>query len=110
MIVNILKQVTGSPIRATDQKKFKETLSDTFGEQVAHKVWHQTLVYTARESRNSVVHNGGKATTELLKVKPLPAYIQDDDVMISAKITRKLYNDLKPLVYELVVRSVEKVK
>lgn len=110
LIVNILKQITGSPLRVTDQKSFKCMLIDTFNEQVAHKVWHQTLVYTARESRNSIVHNGGKATTELRKVKPLPVYIQGEDVVISAKITRNLYNDLKPLVYELVVRSVEKVK
>lgn len=110
LIVNILKEITGSSVRVTDQKSFKKILRDAFDEQLAHKVWHQTLVYTARESRNSIVHNGGKATTKLLKVKPLPAYIQDNDVVISAKITRRLYNDLKPLVYEFVVKSVEKAK
>ena len=110
LIVNILKVVTGSPIRVTAQKNFNKALKDIYNEQVAHKVWHQTLVYTARESRNSIVHNGGKATRKLLKIKPLPAYIQSEDVIISAKITRKLYNDLKPLIYEYVEKSIEKLQ
>jgi len=65
------------------------------------------LVITARETRNSIVHNGGKATEALLKVKPLPNYIQDNDVVVSAIITRNLYNELKPLVYEFVERSAK---
>lgn len=110
LIVNVLKEVTGTPIRVTNQKDFKKKLRDTYDKELAHKIWHQTLVHTARETRNSIVHNGGKATEALLKVKPLPNYVQDNDVVISAIITRKLYNELKPLVYEFVERSVEKSK
>lgn len=110
LIVNILKEITGTPIRITRKSDFKKKLRDTYDQEIAHKIWHQTLMQSARETRNSIVHNGGKATKDLLKVKPLPNYIQDDDVVISALVTRKLQNDLKPLVQEFVEKSVELIK
>jgi hypothetical protein len=108
LIVDVLKAILGIPIRVT-QKDFNTKLKEVYDNECAHRIWHQTFVYAARETRNSIVHNGGKATSGLLNVKPLPYYIQGDDVVISASVTRELFNKLKLLVYEFVEKSLEKI-
>lgn len=109
LLVDTLKEILGTSIRVT-HRDFNEKLRDVYGSDGAHRIWHQTLIYVARETRNSIVHNGGKATNDLLNVKPLPNYIQNDDVVISATVTRELSNNLKLLVYELVEKSLEKIE
>lgn len=109
LIVSVLKEILGTPVRVAPERNFKARLKAIYGNDCTHRIWHQTFVYEARETRNSIVHNGGKATSKLLNVKPLPRYIQGEDVVISASVTRELINKLKPLVYEFVEKSLEKI-
>lgn len=104
LMVNILKKIRNSGIRVTD-RDFNKVLIEVYGNKFANKVWTSNFVSISREVRNCIVHNGGKPSVRLLKMKPLPL-IKDDDVMISASDTRKLYNTLKPLVYEILNESL----
>ncbi len=82
LIVDVLKEILGTPIRVTHKRDFKTKLKDVYGNECTRRIWHQTFVYAARETRNSIVHNGGRATSTLLNVKPLPHYIQGDEVVL----------------------------
>lgn len=104
LMVNILKKIRNSGIRVTD-RDFNKVLIEVYGNKFANKIWTSNFVSVSREVRNCIVHNGGKPSVRLLKMKPLPL-IKDDDVMISASDTRKLYNTLKPLVYEILNESL----
>lgn len=104
LMVNILKKIRNSGIRVTDGD-FNKVLIEVYGNKFANKIWTSNFVSVSREVRNCIVHNGGKPSVRLLKMKPLPL-IKDDDVMISASDTRKLYNTLKPLVYEILNESL----
>lgn len=104
LMVNILKKIRNSGIRVTD-RDFNKVLIEVYGDKFANKIWTSSFVSVSREVRNCIVHNGGKPSDRLLKMKPLPL-IKDYDVMISASDTRKLYNTLKPLVYEILNESL----
>lgn len=106
LMVNILKKIRNAGIRVTD-KDFNKILIEVYGDNFANKIWTSSFVSVSREVRNCIVHNGGKPSDRLLKMKPLPL-IKDGDVMISASDTRKLYNTLKPLVYEILNESLGK--
>jgi hypothetical protein len=108
LIVDIVKKILGAPTRVT-QRDFNKKLRSIYGENFASRIWSQTFVYAARETRNSVVHNGSKATDALLRVRPLPNHVRDGDVVISASVTQELSSRLKPLVNEFVKASLEKV-
>ena len=105
-MVNILKKIRNAGIRVTD-KDFNKILIEVYGDKFANKIWTSSFVSVSREVRNCIVQNGGKPSDRLLKMKPLPL-IKDGDVMISASDTRKLYNTLKPLVYEILNESLGK--
>ena len=106
LIVNILKRIRNSGIRVTD-RGFNKVLIEVYGDKFANKIWISNFSSVSREVRNCIVHNGGKPTDCLLKMKSLHL-IKDGDVMISASDTRKLYNTLKPLVYEILNESLGK--
>jgi len=76
-------------------------LIEVYGDKLAQRIWYSNFISVSREVRNCIVHNGGKSSTRLLKMKPLPL-IKDGDIMISASDTRMLYNTLKPLAYEVL--------
>jgi hypothetical protein len=83
-------------------------LIEIYGDEFANRIWNNNSISISREIRNCVVHNGGKASNNLLKMRPLP-HIKDEDIIISASDTRKLYNLLKPLIYDFIMVSLEKV-
>ncbi len=102
LLVNVVNSRLTDNIRVTD-KKFGSVVSRQFGASVASKVWNCSAVSMPKEIRNCLVHNGGKATSKLLKMKPLPT-IDHDNVLISASDVRALHQALKPCV-ELIIES-----
>lgn len=107
LIVNILKKVRESGVRVTD-KDFNKVLIEVYGDKLTNRVWTSNFVSVSREVRNCIVHNGGKTSDRLLRMQPLPL-VKDGEVMISASDTRRLYNALKPLVYEILSESLNKL-
>ncbi|MCB9136208.1 MAG: hypothetical protein H6636_12335 [Anaerolineales bacterium] len=105
LIVNVLKAIYQDKIRVT-QKDFDKKLKDIYGEEFTQKIWLQPFIYIARETRSSIVHNGGKVTANLLQVKPPPYYIQEGNVVISAAVTRDLFIKLSPLAYDFIEESL----
>ena len=108
LIVNCLIEIKQTQIRVTDGQ-FNKMLIDVYGDKVANKIWNGSFVSVSREIRNCIVHNGGKSSTNLLKMKPLPD-IKNGDILISASDTRNLYEKLKPLVSDILIHSLEKIK
>lgn len=107
MLVNILMKITGNRHRVTD-RDFNKIMIQVYGDKIVNKVWSSNFVTVSKEIRNSIVHNGGKATQALYTMKPLPC-IENGDVLISASDTRNLYNQLKPLVSEIIKESIAKL-
>jgi hypothetical protein len=108
LLVHILRMLKDSTIRVTD-RNFTKLLIEVYGEKLANRIWNGNSISTFREIRNCIVHNGGKPSDALMRMRPLP-HIKDGDIMISASDTRKLYKELKPIVYELVKVSTSKVR
>ncbi|VAX25939.1 hypothetical protein MNBD_NITROSPIRAE01-1747 [hydrothermal vent metagenome] len=104
LVVNLLSKISGCPVRVTD-RNFFSTFVSHFDESTVGKVWGSPKVSLAKEVRNSIVHNGGKATEKLLKLK-YSGLVEDGEVFISASVTRCLYDDLKPLVNIVINEAV----
>jgi hypothetical protein len=107
LIVNILNKIKGTGIRVTD-REFNKVLTEVYGDKLALKIWNSSFISVSREVRNCIVHNGGKPSTRLLRMKPLPP-IRDGNILISASDTRFLYDTLKPLAYEILTESLRKM-
>ncbi len=108
LMVNLLQKITGIRIRVTD-RDFSKKLIEVYGDRLANKIWNDNFISVSREIRNCIVHNGGKASSKLLEMKPLP-HMKDENVLISASDTRNLYNTLKPIVYEILNESLKVLK
>lgn len=107
LIVNILSQILNAGVRVTD-RRFNKTLLEVYGDKFANRIWNDSYIAVSREIRNCIVHNGGKVSKRLERMKP-PPHIKDDNIIISASDTRKLYNTLKPLVLEILDESLKKL-
>jgi hypothetical protein len=106
LLVRLLTEITGRPIRITD-RGFNKELITVYGPS-ADRVWTSNFVAVSREIRNCITHNCGKATERLLTMKPR-LVVEKGDVLISASDVRTLYNGLKPLVLEAISQSLRKV-
>ena len=107
LIVNLLQEIRGATIRVTD-RDFNKKLIEVYGDKFANRIWNGNFISISREVRNCIVHNGGKSSDKLLKMKPHP-YISGGDILISASDTRELYKNLKPIVYEVIGESLRKI-
>ena len=107
LIVNLLSKILKRNIRVTD-KEFNSTLAIAYGDKFSGKVWNNNFVSMSRETRNCIVHNGGRASGKLLRMNLKPQ-IKDGDIMYSASDARQLYTKLKPLAYELIKESLVKI-
>ncbi|MCF7515337.1 hypothetical protein L3V43_17695 [Pseudoalteromonas sp. L23] len=106
LVVSILAKLSGDKVRVTD-RNFHRTFSSCLSEKLLGNVWSSPKVVLAKEIRNSIVHNGGKCTPKLERLK-FSSLSETGDVMISASDTRELYNFLKPLVMMVVKSAVER--
>ncbi len=100
LIVNISNKIKSTRTRVTD-RDFNKVLIEVYGDKLAQRIWHSSFVSVSKEVRNCIVHNGGRASSHLLKMKPL-SLIRDGEILISASDTRTLYNTLKPLAHEVM--------
>ena len=107
LIVNLLQKIRGSTIRVTD-RDFNKKLIEVYGDKFVNRIWNGNFISISREVRNCIVHNGGKSSDKLLKMKPLPD-ISGGDILISASDTRELYKNLKPVVYEVIGESLRNI-
>ncbi len=107
LIVNILNKIKSTRIRVTN-KDFNKVLIEVWGDKFAQRIWYSSFISVSREVRNCIVHNGGRPSDRLLKMKPLPL-IRDENILISASDTRMLYNTLKPLAYEILKEALGKM-
>lgn len=107
LIVNALNKIKNTKIRVTD-RNFNRVLLEVYGDRFAHQIWNTSFISVSREVRNCIVHNGGKPSDRLLKMKPLPL-IRDENILISASDTKVLYNTLKPLAYEVLKETRRKI-
>lgn len=105
LLVNLLQEISDKKIRVTD-RDFTKLIREVYGDKFANKIWSSNFISTSREIRNCIVHNGGKASSKLLEMKPRP-HIEKENVIISASDTRKLYNNLKLIVYEILRESLK---
>ncbi len=96
LLVGVLNTALEQPIRVTDRGFSKSVLSH-FGGVIGNRLWNDAYISTAREVRNCLAHNGGKASHKLLRMPSLPM-IDDNQIMISASDTRALYSILKTRV------------
>jgi hypothetical protein len=108
LLVNLLQKIKGKKIRVTD-RDFTKLMIEVYGDKFTNKIWNSSFISTSREIRNCIVHNGGKVSSRLLEIKPRP-HIEKENVIISASDTRKLYNKLKPVVYEILDESLRILK
>ena len=106
LIVNLVGEIGGVRVRVTD-RDFNKALIGVYGEEFANRIWNSNFISVSREVRNCIVHNGGKPSSKLSKMNPLPL-IRDGDILISASDTRQLYNTLKPIVHEIIEKSLSK--
>jgi hypothetical protein len=107
LIVNILNKIKNTKIRVTD-RDFNKVLIEVCGDKLAQRIWNSSFISVSREVRNCIVHNGGKPSDRLLKMKSLPL-IRNENILISASDTRMLYNTLKPLAYEILEEALRKI-
>jgi len=105
LLVSLLQRIRNKKVRVTD-RDFAKVMMEVYGDKFANKIWNSNFVSVSREIRNCIVHNGGKVSGKLLEMKPRP-HIEKDNVIISASDTRKLYNTLKPIVYEILGESLK---
>ena len=108
LIVNALSRILNARIRVTD-RDFNKTLIEVYGDKFANRIWNDRYIAVSRELRNCLVHNGGKASERLLKMKPVP-HIRKGNILIPASDTRKLYDTLKPLALEILEVTLKKLK
>lgn len=108
LIVNLLKEIRVETIRVTDWG-FNKELTAVYGDKFADRIWNTNFISVSREVRNCIVHNGGKPTDKLLRMKPHP-YISGGDILISASDTRELYKELKPLIREVISESLREIR
>lgn len=107
LIVNALSRILKIRVRVTDDD-FNKKLIKVYGDKFANRIWNNSYIAVSREIRNCIVHNGGKVSERLSKMKPLP-YLGDGDILISASDTRKLYESLKSLVLEILELTLGKL-
>ena len=107
LIVNALRKIENASVRVTD-RDFNKVLIEVYGDKFANRIWNDSFIAVSREVRNCIVHNGGKSSQRLLKMKPLPL-IKGEDILISASDTRRLYDTLKPLAFEILRESLGKL-
>ncbi|MGZ8226985.1 MAG: hypothetical protein ACXWT3_10145 [Methylococcaceae bacterium] len=107
LIVNLLNKNRTESIRVTD-KRFCAELNNELGSLLTNKIWNESFVVISREIRNCIVHCGGKASTKLLTMKPLPQ-IENMDILISASDVRTFYSELKPRVIFLLEHHCKKM-
>lgn len=100
LLVEIINMSLDERTRVTD-RKFNSQVINHFGATLGNRLWNETSISTAREVRNCLVHNGGKATDKLLNRQSLPM-IDDGQIMISASDTRALYSALQSRVEQLI--------
>jgi hypothetical protein len=105
LLVNLLQKITGKKIRVTD-RDFAKVMIEVYGDKFTNKTWNGNFISVSREIRNCIVHNGGMVSKRLLEINPRP-HIKKENVIISASDTRKLYNKLKPVVYETFGESIK---
>ena len=103
LVVMLLQKIRDDQIRVTN-RSFNKALIEAYGDKTANRIWNDSFIAVSREIRNCIVHNGGKVSTKLLKMRPIP-HIKDGEVMISASDTRNLYETLKPIVIYLLEES-----
>lgn len=106
LIVNLMWEIGGAKVRVTD-RDFNKALIGVYGEEFANRIWNSNFISVSREVRNCIVHNGGKPSRKLSNMNPLPL-IRGGEIWISASDTRQLYNTLKPIVHELIEKSLTK--
>lgn len=107
LLVRMLAELRGSPIRVTD-RDFTKELIKVYGESMVSKIWTGNQISVAREVRNCITHNSGKASERLLSMRPRPK-VESGDVLISASDVRVLYTRLKPIVNEAINESVHRI-
>lgn len=107
LLVRMLAELRGSLIRVTD-RDFTKELIKVYGESMANKIWTGNQISVAREVRNCITHNGGKASARLLSMRPRPR-VESGDVLISASDVRVLYTRLKPIANEAINESVHRI-
>jgi len=107
LIVSTLREIKSASISVSD-RDFNKVLIEVYGDKFANRIWNDSFIAVSRQVRNCIVHNGGKRSTRLLRMKPLPL-IRGEDILISASDTRKLYNTLKPLAFEILRQSLGKL-
>jgi len=88
-MVGLLSELEERKLRVNDGD-FNSTFISIFGERLLGKTWTSPMLVTAREVRNSIVHNDGKVTPKLNKMQKRPQ-IEDGDVLISASDARAIY-------------------
>lgn len=89
-LVNAMKLNPGAgKLRVTD-RNFAKRMKDLVGDEITQQCWHHPQVQVAREVRNCIVHNGGRATPKLLTKSPLPR-IEANNILISPLELRGLY-------------------
>ncbi|MCU7849381.1 MAG: hypothetical protein KZQ89_15615 [Candidatus Thiodiazotropha sp. (ex Lucinoma kastoroae)] len=106
LVVNIISQLSNKYLRVTD-RNFNSMVSEILGASTAGKVWNNSKISAAKEIRNCLVHNGGKATPALKRIRPTPL-IENENVLISASDARKLHAYLKPKVVALITSNERK--
>ncbi len=105
LLVRLLSEIVQTPIRVSD-RDFTKRLISVYGQSLATRFWNSNSISVAREVRNCITHNGGKATDRPLRMRPRPV-VEDaeGDVLISASNVRSLYDSLKPVVREAIRES-----
>ena len=83
-------------------KKATKELQKAFGEEASAKCWTDSPVYTAREVRHAVVHNGGRNNEKLREAGCTIRVSDEGDLLIAADDTRSLYTLLSDRVSYLV--------
>lgn len=107
LLVRLLAKVIGRGVRVTD-RDFSKELIGAYGPP-ANRFWNANFISVSREIRNCITHNSGKATNRLLNMKPRPM-VSKGDVLISASDVRALYDGLRPIVMEVIERSLRKIE
>ncbi len=79
-------------------KEFVKSIREAFGESVVDECYLHTHISTARNVRDALLHNGGRLTASLNKMKQeLSTHgflIENDEVQITATRTHALFNRL----------------
>lgn len=90
----------------TKEKRLKDDFRDAFGQDLANACWSDKKIHIARLTRNALVHNGGRITSQLEK-QPHNFRVEDGEIQIGAPNTTDLYKLLKERAYQLAESCVK---